>query len=88
MYTALSSGVCQAELSGLRWRDLDPDPDIMLSISVSRVLYKRRGVCEFREPKTSHSRRYVSMTPKLATLLTEYRQEPKVLYREVGKELA
>ena len=86
IYTALSSGVRQAELLGLRWRDLDPD--IMLSTSVSRVLYKRRGVCEFRERKTSHSRRYVSMTPKLATLLREYRQERKVLYRERGKELA
>jgi integrase len=28
------------------------------------------------------------MTPKLATLLREYRQERKVLYRERGKELA
>ncbi len=85
IYTALSSGIRQAELLGLGWPDLDPD--IMLSISVSRVLSKRRRVCEFREPKTSHSRRYVSMTPELATLLREYRQECKALYRELGKEL-
>ena len=61
-YTAVSSGLRQAELLGLRWRDIDLD---MLSISVSQVLYKRRGVCVFKEPKTEHSRRRVAMTPKL-----------------------
>ena len=85
IYTALSTGLRQAELLGLRWRDIDPE--IMLSISVDRVLYNRRGVCEFREPKTSRSRRYVSMTPKLATFLREYKQERKSLYHELGKEL-
>ena len=84
IYTAVSTGLRQAELLGLRWRDIDPD--IMLSISVSRVLYKRRGVCEFKEPKTSHSRRYVSMTPKLAAFLREYRLERKSLYRGLGKD--
>lgn len=86
IYTAVSTGLRQAELLGLRWRDLDPD--IMNSISVNRVLYKRRGVCEFKEPKTAHSRRLVSMTPKLAAFLREYRQECKALWRELGKELS
>ena len=85
IYTAVSSGLRQAELLGLRWRDIDPD--IMLSISVSQVLYKRRGTCEFKEPKTSHSRRLVAMTPKLAAFLREYKQERKTLWRELGKEL-
>jgi len=61
IYTAVSTGLREEELIGFRWRDVDPD--IMRLISVSRVLYKRRGVCEFKEPKTNHSRRYVSMTP-------------------------
>ncbi len=52
-YAAVSTGLRQAELLGLRWRDIDLD---LLSISVCRVLYKRRGVCQFKEPKTSHSR--------------------------------
>jgi len=85
IYTALSSGLRQAELLALRWRDIDPD--IMRSISVNRVLYKRRGVCEFKEPKTDRSRRYVTMTPKLAAFLREYREDRKSLYRELGKEL-
>ena len=61
IYTAVSTGLRQAGLLGLRWRD--DNPDIMSSLSVSRVLYKRRGVCEFKEPKTNHSQRYVSMAP-------------------------
>ena len=85
IYTALSSGLRQAELLGLRWRDLNPD--IMLSISVSRVLYKRKGVCEFRDPKTSHSRRYVSMTPKLAAYLREYKAERESLNLHLGRLL-
>ncbi len=83
-YTAVSTGLRQAELLGLRWRDIDLD---MLSISVSQVLYKRRGVCQFKEPKTSHSRRRVAMTPKLALFLREYRAERESLYRQLGEEL-
>ncbi|MBM3120189.1 MAG: site-specific integrase [Chloroflexi bacterium] len=84
-YTAVSSGLRQAELLGLRWRDVDPD--ITMSISVSQVLYKRRGVCQFKEPKTVHSRRRVAMTPKLAAFLREYRAEREALYRQLGKPL-
>ena len=83
-YTAVSTGLRQAELLGLRWRDIDLD---MLSISVSQVLYKRRGICKFTEPKTTHSRRRVAMTPKLALFLREYRTEREAIYRELGTEL-
>jgi integrase len=86
IYAAVSSGLRQAELLGLRWRDIDTD--IMCSISVSQVLYKRRGVYIFKEPKTAHSRRLVAMTPKLAAFLREYKQGRKALWREVGKELS
>jgi len=84
-YTAVSTGLRQAELLGLRWRDIDL---YMLSISVSRVLYKRRGICQFKEPKTAHSRRRVAMTPKLALYLREYKAERERLSCELGKELA
>ncbi|MFC1988052.1 tyrosine recombinase XerC [Chloroflexota bacterium] len=84
VYAAVSTGLRQAELLGLRWRDIDLD---MLSISVSQVLYKRKGVCQFKEPKTSHSRRRVAMTPKLALFLREYKAEREILYRRLEKEL-
>ena len=85
IYTAVSTGLRQAELLGLRWRDVDPD--ITLSLSVSQVLYKRRGICQFKEPKSEHSRRRVSMTPKLALFLRQYRLEREALYQQLGKEL-
>ena len=84
IYIAVSAGLRQAELLGLRWRDLDLD---MCSISVSQALYKRGGVCCFIEPKTSHSRRRVAMTPKLALFLRDYRAEREALYLSLGKEL-
>ncbi|HUV43536.1 MAG TPA: site-specific integrase [Dehalococcoidales bacterium] len=84
IYTAVSTGLRQTELLGLMWRSIDLD---YLSISVSQVLYKRRGVCQFNEPKTSHSRRGVSMTPKLALFLREYKLERECLYQQLGKEL-
>jgi integrase len=83
-YTAVSSGLRQAELLGLRWRDIDLD---MLSISVSQVLYKRRGVCVFKEPKTEHSRRRVAMTPKLASYLRAYRAEREAFHRDLERPL-
>jgi integrase len=81
-YTAVSTGLREAELLGLTWRDIDLD---RLSISVNKVLYKRRGVCQFNEPKTSHSRRRVSMTPKLALFLKKYKEERELLCLELGK---
>jgi integrase len=78
----VSSGLRQAELLGLRWRDIDI---VSPSISVNRVLYKRRGICQFNEPKTPHSRRKVDMTSKLAEFLGEYRLERERLYHQIGK---
>lgn len=84
IYTAVSSGLRQAELLGLKWRDIDI---ASRSISVNRVLYKRRGICQFNEPKTEHSRRLVSMTSKLAEFLGEYRLERARLYHQLGKTI-
>jgi integrase len=84
IYTAVSSGLRQAELLGLRWRDVDLE---MLSLSVSQVLYKRRGIYTFKEPKTSHSRRRVAMTPKLSIFLKGYQSEREWLYQQLGKQL-
>jgi integrase len=82
IYTALSTGLRQAELLALRWRDIDFESE---SILVSRALYKRRGVCEFQEPKTAHSRRRVSMTLKLAAFLKEYKAERESLFLHLGR---
>ena len=84
IYTAVSTGLRQAELLGLRWRDIDLD---LQSISVCQTLYKRHGVCEFKEPKTSHSKRRVSMTAKLADYLSGYKGERESLSLHLGRLL-
>ena len=84
IYTAISSGLRQAELLGLRWRDIDLDSH---SISVCQVLYKHRGVCEFKEPKTERSKRRVNMTAKLADYFSEYREECESLSLHLGRLL-
>lgn len=85
IYTAVSTGLRQAELLALRWRDIDLD---MCSISVNQTLYKRGGVCHFKEPKTAHSRRRVAMTPKLALFLREYRSSREWQYIQAGRILS
>ncbi len=84
IYTGVSTGMRQAELLGLRWRDVDLE---RCTISVSQVLYKRRGVCTFKEPKTKRSRRKVSMTPKLALYLKGYRAQCQAFRIAVDKPL-
>jgi len=80
-YTAISTGLRQAELCGLRWRDLDLD---LCWLSVNEVLYKRRGVQEVKPPKTSYSRRQVRMTDNLAKFLKEYKSVQEMLYWRVN----
>ena len=72
IYTAVNTGLRQAELLGLRWRDLDLD---LASLSVTQVLYKRRGVCQFKEPKSERSRRRLDLSPSLALFLRQYKAE-------------
>ena len=84
IYTAVSTGLRRNELLALRWRDIDLD---LLSISVSQTLYKGKGRVEFKEPKTKYSRRRVSMTPKLALFLREYKAERESLYWQLGVPL-
>jgi len=68
--TAVKTGLRQAKLLGLRWRDLDLD---LASLSVTQVLYKRRGICQFKEPKSKGSRRRLDLPPSLALFLRQYK---------------
>jgi integrase len=84
IYTSVSTGLRQAELLGLRWRDIDMDSQ---SLSVSQVLYKRKGVCIFKQPKTSGSSRRVELTSKLALFLKGYRTQREVTFLERDRVL-
>jgi integrase len=54
IHFVISTGLRQAKIIGLKFRDLDFDT---LSINVNHVLYTRNGVTTSNEPKTSYSRR-------------------------------
>jgi integrase len=84
IYTAVSTGLRQAELLGLRWRAINLD---LKSISVCQVLQKRHGICEYKEPKTEHSKRCVGMTDKLVDYLSEYKGERESLSLHLGRLL-
>ncbi len=85
IYTAINTGLRQTELLGLRWRDLDLD---LASLSVSQVLYKRRGICQFTEPKSEYSRRRLDLSPSLALFLRQYRTERQAECLLLGKPLS
>ncbi|MGD0856105.1 MAG: site-specific integrase [Dehalococcoidia bacterium] len=83
-FTAINTGLRQAELLGLRWRDVDLD---LASLSVNQVLYKRRGICIFKEPKSEHSRRRLDLAPSLAIYLRKYRSQRQAEYIVTGAPL-
>ena len=122
IYAAVNTGLRQAELLGLRWRDTDLE---LASLSITQVLCKviphrraltlraakglcpfgipesgnpvpraqgvignkRRGVCQFKEPKSEHSRRRLDLTPSLAIFLRQYRVEKETEFLLLGKRL-
>jgi len=83
-YTALYTGMRLGDLLGLRWCDVDLD---MASLSVVQALYKRRGICEMKEPKSSHSRRQIALSPSLVVLLRKHRIEEQAQRILLGKSL-
>jgi len=85
IYTAVNTGLRQAELLGLRWRDLDLD---LAALSVTQVLYKRRGICQFKEPKSEHSRRRLDLSPSIALFLRQYRADREMERLLLGKPLS
>ena len=44
----------------------------LATFHVVQALYKRRGICKIAEPKTSHSRRSIALSPVLAILLRQH----------------
>jgi len=72
-------------LLGLTWRNLDLD---LASLFVTQTLYKRRGVCQFKEPKSEHSRRRLDLSPSLALFLRHYRTARQAERLLLGKPLS
>jgi integrase len=67
----LTSGARWGELTGLFWSDLDLSRRLMY---IQRSLIKGRGGYTFESPKTSGSRRTVSLTKKATDALIRHRE--------------
>ena len=52
------------------------------------MLYKRWGVCQFKEPKSAHSRRRLDLSSSLALFLRQYRIKREAECLLLGKPLS
>src|SRR5207249_2109632 len=82
--TALYSGCRQGELLGLRWDDLDLDAGVL---AVRRTLARATGgVPIFDEPKTSTSRRSLSLAPVAVAALRAHRARQNAERLALGED--
>jgi integrase len=85
---AVTTGMRQGELLGLRWQDVDLEN---ATVSVRRTLTKNGGRLLLGEPKTTKSRRTINLTEAAVLALSEHltRQVDQIeslgdLYRDEG----
>ncbi len=69
-HLALTTGMRQAELLGLRWRDVDLDGIVL---HVRQQVYRLSGEWVYAEPKTARGRRTVSLSAGAVAALREHR---------------
>jgi integrase len=67
---AVTSGMRQGELLGLRWEDLDLEHGVA---TVRSTLQRIDGEWQFNEPKSQKSRRQVALTPSAIDALRRHR---------------
>jgi integrase len=67
---AVTSGMRQGEMLGLRWEDLDLDRGI---VSVRSTLQRIGGEWQFNQPKSQKSRRQVALAPSAIDALRRHR---------------
>jgi integrase len=72
IYTAIYSGLRRGELLGLRWRDVNLDLATLMEV---QTLQRVKGEFILKEPKTAKSRRNLALTPNLAILLRQHRDQ-------------
>lgn len=69
---ALTTGMRQGEILGLRWRDVGLDTG---SIYIKRTLNRVRGEWLYAEPKTARSRRHVTLPAVAVIALRQHREQ-------------
>jgi len=80
----LYTGLRRGEAIALRWKYIDL---IRLELNVVESAYRIRKEFIIKEPKSLHSRRAVSLSPSLAALLLEYREEQEFMRKQMGNTL-
>lgn len=80
--TALTTGMRQGELMGLRWRDVD----LTLGVaSIQQTLYRIGKDVVAKEPKSVSSRRAIALPPTLVETLRGVQAEQMAARREFGE---
>ena len=80
LYTELRRG----EAIALRWKNIDL---LGLELHVVESAYRMRKEFIIKEPKTLHSKRAVSLSPSLASLLIQYREDQELMRKQMGNHL-
>ena len=89
-YLLLHTGLRRGEALALRWKNVDlglASLGVSAYLSVTETAYKLDGTCIIKEPKTSHSRRRIALSPSLALVLRQYRAEQEAQRTLLGKPL-
>jgi len=80
----LYTGLRRGEAIALRWKYIDL---IRLELHVVESAHRIRKEFIIKEPKSLHSKRAVSLSPSLAALLLEYREDQKLMRKQMGNPL-
>jgi len=80
----LYTGLRRGEAIALRWKNIDL---LRLELHVVESAYRIRKEFIIKEPKTLHSKRAVSLSQSLATLLLEYREDQELMRKQMGNPL-
>jgi integrase len=84
-YTALFTGMRRSDLLALRWSDID---FIFNQIYVNRSLHQLKGGSYvFSQPKSAKSSRTIALSPSLALLLQDYKEQRKLESVVLGVQL-
>ena len=70
MSLGLATGCRMGELLALRWSDVDAN-----SIRIERSLEQTKAGLRFKDPKTRHGRRSISLPPSAVRELEQYRRQ-------------
>jgi integrase len=83
--TLLYTGLRRGELLVLRWRNLDLNKGTLKVVETGYQL--KSGEYIIKEPKTPHSRRNITLSPKLVELLKLYKADQELLRIQLGVTL-